>query len=185
VDYDSLVKLGAMMGSGGLIVMDDEKCMVDVARFFMEFVQDESCGKCVPCRLGTKRMLETLERMTKGQGIVGDVEFLEEIGNIIKDSALCGLGQTAPNPILSTMKFFKNEYEAHVNEKKCPSGVCKAMLSYSISPEKCVGCTACAHVCPVGCISGAKKQLHVIDQSKCIKCDTCYSKCRFDAIIKK
>ncbi|HOV14339.1 MAG TPA: NADH-quinone oxidoreductase subunit NuoF [Spirochaetota bacterium] len=184
VDYDSLTKLGTIMGSGGLIAMDEDKCMVDVARFFMEFVQDESCGKCVPCRLGTKRMLEILERITKGQGEKGDIELLEELGASIKDSALCGLGQTAPNPVLSTIRFFRDEYEAHVNDKKCPAGVCKSLLNYSILKEKCVGCTACALVCPVNAISGAKKQLHSIDQSKCVKCDSCFQKCRFDAIIK-
>ena len=185
IDYDSLTAIGSMMGSGGLIVMDEDNCMVDVARFFLDFTVDESCGKCPPCRIGTKRMLDILERIVNGQGQPGDIEKLEMLGKNIKNSALCGLGKTAPNPVLSTIKYFRDEYEAHINEKKCPAGHCKALLSYIIDKEKCVGCSACAKVCPADAISGTLKQPFKIDQSKCIKCGACIEKCKFDAISKK
>ncbi len=185
IDYDNLAAIGSMMGSGGLIVMDEDNCMVDVARFFLEFTADESCGKCAPCRIGTKRMLEILERITKGQGQEGDIEKLEELANGIKDGALCGLGKTAPNPVLSTIKYFRDEYEAHIKEKRCPAGHCKALLNYSIVAEKCKGCSLCSRVCPVGAISGVIKSPYVIDSSKCIKCGACMEKCKFGAIVKK
>lgn len=185
IDYDNLAAIGSMMGSGGLIVMDEDNCMVDVARFFLEFTADESCGKCAPCRIGTKRMLEILERITKGQGEEGDIEKLEELANGIKDGALCGLGKTAPNPVLSTIKYFRSEYEAHIKEKRCPAGHCKALLNYSIVAEKCKGCSLCSRVCPVGAISGVVKSPFVIDSSKCIKCGACMEKCKFGAIVKK
>ena len=167
-----------------MIVMDEDNCMVDIAKFFLEFTVDESCGKCTPCRIGTKRMYEILDKITKGQGTLEDLDRLEALAKYIKDNALCGLGQTAPNPILSTLKFFRKEYEAHVVEKRCPAGVCKSLLQYRIDPDKCKGCTACARKCPVSCISGTVKQPHVIDQSKCIKCGTCMETCKFGAISK-
>jgi NADP-reducing hydrogenase subunit HndC len=185
IDYDNLTAIGCMMGSGGLIVMDEDNCMVDVAKFFLTFTVDESCGKCTPCRIGTRRLLEILEKIIEGKGEPSDLDRLEELCLHIKQNSLCGLGQTAPNPVLATLKFFRHEYEEHVNEKKCRAGVCKSLLSFVINPEKCVGCTACARVCPTGAISGEVKKLHVIDQAKCIKCGACESKCRFSAISKK
>ena len=184
VDYEHLAELGSIVGSGGMIVMDEDNCMVDIAKFFLEFTVDESCGKCTPCRIGTKRMYEILDKITKGKGTLEDLDRLEALAKYIKDNALCGLGQTAPNPILSTLKFFRKEYEAHVVEKRCPAGVCKSLLQYRIDPDKCKGCTACARKCPVSCISGTVKQPHVIDQSKCIKCGTCMETCKFGAISK-
>ena len=164
--------------------MDEDNCMVDIAKFFLEFTVDESCGKCTPCRIGTKRMYEILDKITKGQGTLEDLDKLEELAYYIKDNALCGLGQTAPNPVLSTMHYFKDEYIAHVVDKKCPAGVCKDLLSYKIDPEKCKGCTKCANNCPVGAISGEKKAVHEIDQSKCIKCGVCFDNCKLNAIYK-
>jgi NADP-reducing hydrogenase subunit HndC len=185
IDYDNLINIGSMMGSGGLIVMDEDNCMVDIAKFFLEFTVDESCGKCTPCRIGTKRLYEILDKITNGQGTMEDLQKLEELCYYIKENALCGLGQTAPNPVLSTLRYFKDEYIAHVVDKKCPSGVCKALLSYVIDADKCKGCTLCARVCPNGAISGKVKEAHVIDQSKCIKCGACMEKCKFGAISKK
>ena len=185
VDYDNLIAAGSMMGSGGMIVMDEDNCMVDIARFFLDFTVDESCGKCAPCRIGTRRMLEILERIVNGKGEEGDIEKLENLANTIKATALCGLGQTAPNPVLSTIKFFRHEYEAHIRDKKCPAHHCQALLSYVIDPAKCRGCTACARVCPGGAISGEVKNPHVIDPSKCLKCGACIEKCRFGAISKQ
>ena len=184
IDYDNLTSIGAMMGSGGLIVMDEDNCMVDVARFFLDFTQDESCGKCPPCRIGTKRMLEILERICDGKGEEGDIERLEELAEGIKASALCGLGQTAPNPVLSTIKYFRDEYEAHIKEKRCPAGVCRNLLNYTIDPEKCKGCGICAKKCPGGAISGEKKKPHVVDTTKCVKCGACIEACPFGAIAK-
>ena len=184
VDYDSLTKIGAMMGSGGMIVMDEDNCMVDIARFFLDFTVDESCGKCTPCRVGTRRMLEILERITQGKGEEGDIEKLQELAESIKNSALCGLGQTAPNPVLSTIKYFRDEYEAHIKEKRCPAHHCQALLNYKIT-DACRGCTACARKCPVNAISGNVKEQHVIDQQKCIKCGSCIATCKFGAIIKE
>lgn len=178
IDYDNLTAIGCMMGSGGLIVMDDSNCMVDIARFFLDFTVDESCGKCAPCRIGTKRMLEMLDKITEGKAELEDLERLEELALYIKENSLCGLGQTAPNPVLSTMKFFKDEYIAHVKDKKCPAGVCKALLNYYIDPKKCIGCTLCARACPVGAISGSPKALHVVDTAKCIKCGACMDACK-------
>ena len=178
IDYDNLTAIGCMMGSGGLIVMDDSNCMVDIARFFLDFTVDESCGKCAPCRIGTKRMLEMLDKITEGKAEMEDLEKLEELALYIKENSLCGLGQTAPNPVLSTMKFFKDEYIAHVKDKKCPAGVCKALLNYYIDPKKCIGCTLCARACPVGAISGSPKALHVVDTAKCIKCGACMDACK-------
>ena len=184
LDYESLSKLGAIMGSGGLIVMDEDNCMVDVARFFLEFTQDESCGKCTPCRVGTRRMLEILTRLTKGQGEDGDIEKLEALGNLIKSTALCGLGQSAPNPVLSTIKYFRDEYEAHIYEKRCPAGICQSLLRYEIVAELCQGCGLCVRVCPTKAISGQRREVHVIDQELCSKCGNCLSKCPFGAIRK-
>ena len=185
VDYDNLIAAGSMMGSGGMIVMDEDNCMVDIARFFLDFTVDESCGKCTPCRIGTRRMLEILNRICEGKGEDGDIERLENLAQNIKATALCGLGQTAPNPVLSTIKQFRHEYEAHIYDKHCPAGVCKKLLNYVIDPEKCRGCTLCARVCPTGSISGKVKEPHVIDSKKCIKCGACMEKCKFGAISKK
>ena len=185
IDYDNLISIGSMMGSGGLIVMDEDNCMVDIAKFFLEFTVDESCGKCTPCRIGTKRLYEILDKITKGQGTMEDLDKLEDLCYYIKENALCGLGQTAPNPVLSTLRYFKDEYVAHVVDKKCPAGVCKALLSYIIDADKCKGCTLCARICPNGAIQGKVKEAHLIDQSKCIKCGACMEKCKFDAISKK
>ena len=183
MDYDQLTKVGAMVGSGGLVVMNEDTCIVEVARFFMNFTQHESCGKCTPCREGTKQMLRILEKIVKGEGTMEDLDTLEELGKVIKDGSLCGLGKSAPNPVLSTLKYFRDEYIAHIKDKKCPAGVCKALKSYTIDAEKCKGCTKCARNCPVGAIEGEIKQAHKIDQSKCIKCGACASNCPFKAIV--
>ena len=185
VDYDSLMAAGSIMGSGGMIVMDEDSCMVDVARFFLEFTQDESCGKCTPCREGTTRMLEMLERITGGKGKEGDVEKLLRLADTVQKASLCGLGQAAPNPVISTIKHFRHEYDSHIRDKKCLAGVCAALVTYSIDPDKCVGCTACLRKCPVQCISGSPKKVHVIDQSVCIKCGQCLLACKFDAVLRK
>ena len=185
IDYDNLLAIGSMMGSGGLIVMDEDNCMVDIAKFFLEFTVDESCGKCTPCRVGTKRLYEILDRITKGQGKLEDIDKLEELCHYIKSSALCGLGQTAPNPVLSTLMYFKDEYIEHIVDKKCRAGVCKELLSFKIIEDKCKGCTKCARNCPVGAIEGAVKQPHIINQDKCIKCGACIDNCAFKAIIKE
>lgn len=182
LDFDSLKKVGAMIGSGGLVVMNDKSCMVEVARFFMNFTQNESCGKCVPCREGTKRMLELLDDITQGRGTMEHIELLEELSRTVSDTALCGLGKTAASPVVSTMKYFMDEYIAHVRDKKCPAGQCKSLVSYQIDPELCRGCTKCARVCPVGAISGTVKQPHSIDKTKCIKCGACISGCPFGAV---
>ena len=185
IDYDNLIAIGAMMGSGGLIVMDEDTCMVDIAKFFLEFTVDESCGKCTPCRIGTKRLYEMLDKITRGQGTLEDLDKMEELCYYIKNNSLCGLGQTAPNPVLSTLRYFRDEYIAHVEEKRCPAGVCKHLLSYEIIADKCKGCTACARKCPNDAISGAVKQPHVIDKEKCIKCGVCLETCKFGAVVKK
>ena len=184
IDYDNLTAIGCMMGSGGLIVMDEDNCMVDIAKFFLDFTVDESCGKCAPCRIGTKRLRELLEKVTDGKATMETIDEIEKLAYYIKENSLCGLGQTAPNPVLATLKFFKDEYVAHVVDKKCPAGVCKALLNYSIVADKCKGCTLCARKCPVGAISGTVKEVHTIDTAKCIKCGVCESNCKFGAIVK-
>ena len=185
IDYDNLTAIGCMMGSGGLIVMDEDDCMVDIAKFFLNFTVDESCGKCTPCRVGTKRLLEMLEKITSGNATLRDLDKLEELCHYIKANSLCGLGQTAPNPVLATLKFFRDEYVAHVVDKKCPAGVCKALMSYEILEDRCRGCTACARKCPVGAISGNVKEPHVINKSLCVKCGVCMQTCKFGAIVKR
>ena len=185
IDYDSLISIGSMMGSGGLIVMDEDNCMVDIAKFFLEFTVDESCGKCTPCRIGTKRLLEILDKITKGNGTLEDLDRLELLCHSIKSASLCGLGQTAPNPVLSTLRYFRDEYVAHVVDKKCPAGVCKALTNYVIEADKCKGCSACARKCPVGAITGEIKSPFTIDTNKCIKCGACVETCKFNAIVKK
>jgi ferredoxin len=173
-----------MMGSGGMIVMDEDDCMVDVTKFYLEFTVDESCGKCAPCRVGGRTCYNILDRISKGKGRPDDIQKLKDIGHAMRKASLCGLGQTSPNPVMSTLRYFEEEYRAHIEDKKCPAGKCKDMLTFSIDPEKCVGCTACARRCPVPCISGEVKKTHVIDASKCIKCGQCYDACKFDAVIK-
>ena len=185
IDYDNLLAIGSMMGSGGLIVMDEDTCMVDIAKFFLEFTVDESCGKCTPCRIGTRRLLEILEKITSGNGTMEDLDKLEELSQYIKDNSLCGLGQTAPNPVLSTLHFFRDEYIAHIKDKKCPAGVCKNLVTFKIIEDKCKGCTKCARNCPVNAITGKVKEAHVIDSAKCIKCGACIDSCPFKAIIKE
>jgi NADH-quinone oxidoreductase subunit F len=183
VDYESVTKTGAIMGSGGLVVMDDRTCMVDIARFFLRFTQDESCGKCTFCRVGTKRMLEILERISAGKGEDGDIERLGALGEKIVTSSLCGLGQSAPNPVLTTIRYFRAEYEAHIKEKRCPALVCRPLITYDVDPDRCTGCTLCVRACPVGATKGERKKVHTIDQTLCTKCDACRQACRFDAIV--
>ena len=183
IDYETLAKAGSIMGSGGMIVMDEDTCMVDVALYFLKFTQEESCGKCVPCRIGTVKMVEILTRITEGKGEEGDIEKLENLARTIKTHSLCGLGQTAPNPVLTTLRYFRSEYLSHVKEKRCPAAVCKELFEYRIIPEKCTGCQQCVKVCPTDAITGAKAELHILDTSKCIKCRACYEICRFDAIV--
>lgn len=185
IDYDNLIAIGSMMGSGGLIVLDEDDCMVDIAKFFLEFTVEESCGKCTACRVGTKRMVEMLTKITKGNATMEDLDKLEELCYYVKDNSACALGQTAPNPVLSTLNYFRDEYEAHIKEKRCPAGVCKALLSYHIDADKCKGCTLCSRTCPNGAITGTVKNPHVIDQDKCIKCGACMEKCKFGAIYKQ
>ncbi len=184
IDYESLRDIGSMMGSGGMIVMSDKDCMVNIAKFYLDFTVEESCGRCLPCRIGNKRMFEILNKITEGKGTDADLAELRDLAQVIVDTSLCGLGQTAPNPVLSTLEYFWDEYLAHVHDKRCPAGVCEQLLRYEIDPETCVGCTACARVCPVSCISGAVKKLHVIDQTRCVKCGACMEKCKFAAISK-
>ncbi len=185
IDYDNLLSIGSMMGSGGLIVMDEDTCMVDIAKFFLEFTVDESCGKCTPCRIGTRRMLEILEKITKGQATMEDLDKLEELCYHLQSNSLCALGQTAPNPVLSTLRYFRDEYIAHIVDKKCPAGVCKDLLQYKIDPDKCKGCTLCARTCPADAIIGKVKEVHMINPEKCLKCGACMERCRFGAIYKE
>ena len=173
-----------MMGSGGMIIMSDHDCMVNLARFYMDFIVEESCGRCVPCRIGNKRMLEILTEITEGRGKIEDLRELKTLAETIMDTSLCGLGQTAPNPVLSTLKYFMDEYEAHIIDHRCPAGTCQHLLRYEIIPEKCIGCTSCARGCPVNCISGSVKQVHIIDQTKCIKCGACLTRCKFNAVVR-
>jgi len=186
VDFDELDKAGSMMGSGAMIVMDESNCMVDIARYFTDFLCQESCGKCVPCREGLRQMLKILNNICSGVGKEGDIELLEELSEVMRDAALCALGTTAPNPVLSTIKYFRDEYEAHIKEKRCPAGVCRELITYYILPDKCQACLICARECPVGAITGGKGFVHVIDQEKCTKCGTCFEVCpsRFDAVVK-
>ncbi|MBE0677954.1 MAG: 4Fe-4S binding protein, partial [Bacteroidales bacterium] len=183
IDFDNLIAAGSMMGSGGMIVMDEDDCMVSIAKFFLEFTVEESCGKCAPCRIGNKRLHELLTHITKGNGTMADLDRLKNMCNVIKDTSLCGLGQTSPNPVLSTMANFMDEYVAHVTEKRCPAGSCRDLMKYSIIVDKCVGCTACARGCPVNAITGERKGPHFIDQEKCIKCGACFEKCKFGAVL--
>jgi len=184
VDFDSLNSAGAMMGSGGMVVLDEDTCMVDVARYFLDFTQRESCGKCVPCRLGTKRILEILTRIVEGEGKEGDVELLEDMAATIRDSSVCALGRTAPNPVLTTIRFFRDEYDAHIRDKRCPAHACKSLFMYQIDAEACKGCTLCAKNCPQEAISGERKEPHEIDQDLCIKCGVCFDVCKFGAVVK-
>ncbi len=186
MDFDELAKVGSMMGSGGMIVMDEDDCMVDVARYFLTFLTEESCGKCIPCREGIRQMLTILNRICEGEGKEGDIVMLEELSEVVQDASLCALGTTAPNPVLSTIRYFKDEYEAHIRESRCPAGVCKALVSYYINPEQCQACQICLRECPVGAIMGGKNIVHVIDQDKCTKCGTCLDVCpiRFAAVEK-
>jgi NADH:ubiquinone oxidoreductase subunit F (NADH-binding) len=185
VDYEALTDAGSMMGSGGMIVMDETTCMVEIARYFISFLKEESCGKCVPCREGLRQMNEILERITRGNGVEGDLELLEELSDLLKDASLCGLGQTAPNPVLATIRYFRDEYEAHIRDKKCPAGICKALIRYLIDEERCNGCGRCLKRCPQNAISGEKGEVHVIDQDLCIKCGICRDVCTFDAVVIK
>jgi NADH:ubiquinone oxidoreductase subunit F (NADH-binding) len=184
VDFESLDKIGSIVGSGGMIVLDEDDCMVSIAKYFMHFTQEESCGKCVPCRVGTKRLLEIMERITGGEGRAGDIELLQDLGAMVADASLCGLGKSAPNPILSTIKYFREEFEAHINGR-CPAGVCKPLLTYSIIADTCTGCGACRRACPAGAITGEKKKPHVLDQSLCVKCGACYDTCKFKSVHKE